>query len=164
VPGSHGPGKHLSAAAIEVVHRIGSDPGRLTRAWAEAAMSELGEEVYTELVAITATAVVLDTFDRVIGNQEASLPESVFGEPARVRPDDVGDVGAWVSQSVSGHTANVSRAVSLVPVSSAAWRTLADSHYSRGAEFMELRWSRALSRPQVELVASRTTALLECFY
>ncbi len=86
------------------------------------------------------------------------------GDPARVRPDDVGDVGAWVAQSVDKALANVSRALSLVPVTNEAWRGLVNSHYSRGHEFLELAWDRALSRVQVEAVAARTTAELDCFY
>ena len=84
--------------------------------------------------------------------------------PARHRPSDVGDVGAWVHQTVGKNRANVSRALSLVPETDAAWRALVDSHYSRGNEFMSLRWSRALTRVQVEAVAARTTAELDCFY
>jgi len=164
VAGAHGPSRHLSATAVDVVHRIASDPGRLSRNWASAAMSELGEEIYTELVAVTGTAVALDSFDRAMGDELAPLPAVVSGDPSRIRPDSVGEVGAWVSQTTGEVRANVSRAVSLVPVSDAAWRQLVNAHYSRGNEFYDMNWSRALNRPQTELVASRVTALLECFY
>ena len=88
---------------------------------------------------------------------------------ARPRPthetiDGVGDVGAWVSQTTGETRANVSRTLSLVPVTNDPWRRLVDSHYSRGAEFQEAVWNRPLSRPQIELVASRTTGINECFY
>jgi hypothetical protein len=36
--------------------------------------------------------------------------------------------------------------------------------YASGDEFWNLTWDRPLSRPQVELVAARTSALNECFY
>jgi hypothetical protein len=124
----------------------------------------LGEETYTELVGVTAIATVLDRFDRAMGRPELPLPEPLDGEPARVRPADVGDVGAWVSQSTGPTRANVTRTLSLVPTTNQAWRQLVDTHYSRGAEFMNLRWEFPLSRPQAELVAARTTALNECFY
>jgi hypothetical protein len=60
--------------------------------------------------------------------------------------------------------ANVSRTLSLVPVTNQAWRQLVDTHYSHGAEFMNLHWDFPLTRPQAELVATRSTALNECFY
>ena len=35
VDGSHAATDQLSAEAMEIVHRVASDPGRLTRAWAD---------------------------------------------------------------------------------------------------------------------------------
>lgn len=164
VDGGHPATAGLSASAMEVVHRTASDPGRLTRTWAEPHIAALGEEAYTELVGVTAIVTVLDRFDRAMGRPQRELPEPIDGEPARIRPDDVGDVGAWVSQSTGPTRANVSRTLSLVPTTNRTWRQLVDSHYSRGAEFTNLRWEFPLSRPQAELVAARTTALNECFY
>lgn len=164
VDGGHEATDDLPAEAVEVVHRIATDPGRLRRAWAEKTIAELGEETYTELVAVTSIATVIDRFDLITTGELRPLPEPVAGDPARVRPDGVGDVGAWVSQAVDKGRANVSRALTLVPRTQGVWRPLVDSHYSRGAEFLDLVWDRALTRPQVELVAARTTALNECFY
>lgn len=164
VTGSHAASDQLPAAAVEVAHRVASDPGRLTRAWAEQQIEELGEEAYTEVVGLAAISSVIDRFHSAIGDEIPTLPTPQPGEPSRVRPDGVGDVGAWVSQSSGPTTANVSRTLSLVPRTNTTWRSLADSHYSRGAEFLDAIWSRALSRPAVELVASRTTTLNECFY
>lgn len=164
VAGSHGATADLSAEAVEVVHRVASDPGRLTRAWADSMIGELGEESYTELVGVTAIVSVLDRFSEAVAGTVPDLPEAKPGEPARLRPDDVGDVGAWVAQSLRQPKANVSRTLSLVPVTNRIWRALVDSHYSRGDEFFEETWDRSLTRPQVELLAARTTALNECFY
>ena len=79
-------------------------------------------------------------------------------------PDDVGDVGAWVAQTTGNTMANVSRSLSLVPQTNRVWVGMVQAMYSRGSEFLDLEWNRALSRPQVELVAARSTAELECFY
>lgn len=164
VDGFHPATELLSEMAVEVVHRVASDPGRLTRSWARKAIAELGEETYTELVAVTAVATVIDTLDYLLGEPVRPLPLPVAGEPGRLRPEGVGDIGAWVSQSLDKQRANVSRALSLVPVTNGTWRSLVSDCYSRGAEFLELEWDRHLSRPQVELTAARTTALNECFY
>lgn len=164
VDGEHGATPELSAAAVDVVHRTASDPGRLTRAWAQERIAELGEETYTELIGVTAIVTVLDRFERAMNRDEQPLPRPIDGEPSRIRPHDVGDVGAWVSQTTGPTRANVSRTLSLVPDTNRSWRTLVDTHYSRGAAFADLRWPFALSRPQTELVAARTTALNECFY
>ena len=60
--------------------------------------------------------------------------------------------------------ANVSRALSLVPRTNATWRALVTESYSRGPEMLELTWERALTRPQIELVAAQVSLLQECFY
>ncbi len=164
VDGTHPASAALEAAAVEVVQRVASDSGRLTRRWADQHIAELGEETYTELVGVTAIVTVIDRFHRAMGRPEVPLPSPVDGPPQRVRPSGVGDVGAWVSQTTGETRANVTRSLSLVPQTNQLWRTLVDSHYSRGPEFMDLSWDRPLSRPQAELVAARTTTLNECFY
>lgn len=164
VDGAHGAVEELPAAAVEVVHRLATDPGRLTKPWAETQIDALGEETYTELIAVTSIAIVIDRFDEALGRTLRPLPEPQSGAPTRERPADVGDVGAWVSQALHKIRANVSRALTLVPETQQVWRSLVDTFYSRGGEFLELEWNRALSRPQVELVAARTTSLNECFY
>ncbi len=165
IPDQHSAGQTLSATAIDVVHRLASDSGRLTRSWADQAMTELGEETYTELVGVSAIASVVDVYAVAVGEVLVEVPGAIStSEPARVRPTTVGEVGAWVSQSIEGSRANVSRSLSLVPTTDRTWRSLVDVLYSRGEEFYELEWDRTLNRAQVELVAARTTSLLECFY
>ena len=164
VPGGHEATAELQAEAVEVIHRVASDPGRLTQVWADEKMTVLGEETYTELVGIAACTAVLDMFAWAMTGDDGQLGDDTAGSPAKERPDDVGDVGAWVSQTTGTGMANVSRSLSLVPVTNRAWVGLVQALYSRGPEFLDLSWDRALSRPQVELVAARTTAELECFY
>jgi len=164
VPGRHAATAELPAEAVEVLHRIASDPGRLTRSWADDVIGALGEERYTELVGIAACTAVLDTFSWAMHDRDMTLGPITAGDPEESRPDGVGDVGAWVAQSTAAGMANVSRSLSLVPATNAAWVGLVQAMYSRGPEFLDLEWDRALSRPQVELVAARTTSELECFY
>ncbi|NNE11385.1 MAG: hypothetical protein HKN41_03985 [Ilumatobacter sp.] len=164
VDGEHGASAHLAADAVEVVHRVASDPGRLVRSWADQRIDALGEEVYTELVGVVAIASVVDRFHDALGVPRPDLPEPADGEPARERPDGLGDAGAWIAQTTQPGLANVARTLSLVPVTNSPWRELVISHYSRGPAMAEPVWDGALSRPQIELVASRTTALNECFY
>lgn len=164
VAGRHRATTTLPAEAVEVVHRVTSDPGRLTRTWADEVMATLGDATYTELVGVAACAATVDMFGSALVDSEPEIGDAASGVPARVRPDDVGDVGAWVAQSTGNTMANVSRSLSLVPQTNRVWVGMVQAMYSRGSEFLDLEWSRALTRPQVELVAARTTAELECFY
>jgi hypothetical protein len=160
----HGPHDVLSDAAVEVIHRVVNDPGRLTRRWADSQIDALGDAVYAELVAVTAIIVAIDMYALSIGASPPALGEPDDGPPARARPAEVGDVGAWIPMTEKKAMANVSRALSLVPRTNTTWRTLVNDSYSRGPQMLVLTWERALSRPQVELIAARVSQLNECFY
>ncbi|MDG2113541.1 MAG: alkylhydroperoxidase-related (seleno)protein [Actinomycetota bacterium] len=167
VQGGHGRapgGDVLPEDAIEAAHRIATDPGRLTRSWVESMCDSLGEEAYVELAAVVATRYAIDGFAASLGVDPRPLPQPGEGTPDRVRPEGVGNVGAFVSQSTDKALANVSRAASLVPDTADIWRGVVNQQYSRGPDFMELVWDRALERPQVELVAATVSKLNECFY
>lgn len=158
-----------TGASATVVDRVANEPGELSIEWAREQMAALGDARegagrYVELVGVTAMAIVIDRFDIAVGAVPVELPPPHDGEPARHWPDGVGDVGAWVPQMIEKRRANVSRALTAAPVTAGQWIALVDAFYSRGAEFNEIVWDRALSRPQVELVAARTTSLHSCFY
>ena len=154
----------LSDAAVEVIHRVVNDSGRLTRRWADSQIAALGDAVYAELVAVTAIIVAIDMCARSIGMPPPALPAPIDGAPARERPAGLGDVGAWIPMTEQKLMANVSRALSLVPRTNTTWRALVNDSYSRGPQMLALTWVRALSRPQVELVAARVSQLNGCFY
>jgi hypothetical protein len=162
--GAHAPEGALPGAAVDVVRRVAEEPRGLTREWADERIAALGDAVYAELVAVTATLVAIDVYARAIGDPRPELHEPVAGEPARERPGDVGDVGAWIPMTEQKLLANVSRALSLVPRSNQTWRMLVNESYSRGPQMMEPTWDRALTRPQIELVAARISQLNQCFY
>ena len=164
VSGEHDSVSNLSAEAVDLVHRLSTDPGRLSKEWASKVIDSITEEAYVELATVVCIQYVIDSFNRCLDLPLRDLPDARAGVPSRVRPDGVGDVGAWVSQSVDKSLANVSRAASLVPATEILWREVVQSHYSRGPQVADLVWERGLSRPQVELLASTVSALNECFY
>ncbi len=164
VSGEHDSISNLPPAAIDFVHRLTTDPGRLSEKWASQVIESITEEAYVELATVISTEYVIDSFARCLGLPLRDLPKAGDGMPNRIRPDGVGDVGAWVSQTIDKSLANVSRAASLVPDTEILWREIVQSHYSRGPQFADLVWDRGLTRPQVELVASTVSALNECFY
>ena len=62
------------------------------------------------------------------------------------------------------HTGNVIRALSLVPDEVRGVKDLLAAHYVPMQRFMDMTFHRSLSRAQMELVASRVSALRSCFY
>jgi len=163
--GRHASVSDLPEAAVEAIHRISSDPGRLSKRWFDALASQgLGDAAYVELVGVVSTLVSIDAFCRAIGvpPHPVSVPEP--GEPTRARPADVADLGAWVAMRSGGHP-NVLRALSLVPAEVANLRELGAVHYVGIDELVSLgAGGRALDRGQMELLAGRVYALRECFY
>ena len=166
VDGTHDSGGVLSEAAVDAVHRITTDPGRLTKGWFEKSLaSGLRDGHYVEIVSVVTTVVSIDSFCQGIGIPLHALPEPIAGEPARERPENVGDRGAWVPM-VGGSLPNVLRAMSLVPPAVVQLGELSKAHYLLPELVRDPRASRegTLDRPQTELIAARVSALRECFY
>ena len=126
--------------------------------------------VLTALAAIFAAEASLidsspvDQFCISVGIDVVPFPEFQPGEPSGERPDDMGDAGGHIQMTVPFRGPNVARSLSLAAEDHLRWRSLVLSMYSRDA-FDEMVWTdRALTRPQVELLAARTSSLNECFY
>ncbi len=155
----------LSPLTREVVRRLAVDAGRITREWATAAIGRMGHGHYVETVALVVQTVPIDMLCDLLGRPRQDLPVPGTGEPSRVVPDGLGQEGAFVPWAVDGWSGpNVARALSFVPEDNSRRMGIVTSMYS-GRHFGEMVWRhRALSRPQVELVAARTSAVNECFY
>jgi hypothetical protein len=180
VSGTHdGPGA-LAATAVDAVHRITTDPGRLTRAWYDGVLAAgLGDAAYVELLGVVVTVLGIDAFCRGIGVPPHALPAPEPGTPSRVRPATARAEGAWVPTIPSGAARgaerdlygdmpgpapNVMRALSLVPDALRTLKDLGAAHYMSTAEMLDFRHGRTIDRGQIELVAGRVSALRECFY
>ncbi len=175
----HASSGELPATAVEAVHQITTDPGRLTHTWFEKCQADgLGDAHYVELVGVVVTVVSIDAFCRGLGVPLHPLPESQAGEPSRRRPTGALPESAWVpmikeSRATgdeadlygSDRTGNVIRALSLVPDEVRGLTDLSAAHYLRPKDMMDLtRGTAGLDRLQVELLAGRVSALNECFY
>ena len=177
VTGNHDSLGDLAPALVEQVHRIATDPGRLTERWCHGLLAEgLDDTRYVEAVSVIATTIAVDTFARGIGAAEAALPEPVAGEPSRHRPASAVLEGSWVPTIPRGaHTGpeadlyaggfvpNVRRAMSLVPDAVRHFFALLSTQYLANLGFGE-ETGRAISRAQIELLAARVSALNRCFY
>ncbi len=126
--------------------------------------AEIGDTSYAETAAIVAQVITVDQFCISLGIDTATLPPAEAGEPSRERPEGMGDAGGHIEMTVPFRGPNVARSLSLAAEDHLRWRGLVLSMYSRDA-FEEMVWTdRALTRPQVELLAARTSSLNECFY
>ena len=178
VEGAHDHEDALPAAAVEAIHRLVTDAGRLSRSWFEKLMAEgLGDAPYVEIVGVVVDLVSIDNFNRALGLAQEPLPTPLPGEPSRYRPDSAVASEAYVpmipergnkgaeADLWGGMTGNVIRAMSLVPDAVRSLKELSGAHYLAMEDVPNPSSNMpALERPQVELVAGRVSALNECFY
>ena len=187
VAGHHDSLGILPERVVEQIHRIVSDPGRLTRTWFQGVIaSGTSDAEYVEIVGVVATIVSIDTFCRAIGLPLHPLPQPVAGVPHRRRPRTAHQRGeAWVpmihpkdlegeldteeervlAKYWGGVLANIRRALSLAPEEAYAWFQLVETQYLPGKWMRDFANEyRAITHAQIELIAGRVSVLNQCFY
>ena len=182
VAGSHRAATGLPADSVEIVHRVVTDPGRLTRSWFDRAMAGgMEDTAFVETVGVAAATVAVDMFCRAIGAPAHPLPEPLPGEPSRRRPAGAKPGPAWVPMLapedvtadescldrvyVSPDPTFIRRALSLVPREASGLFDLVDAQYLPGRLIPDVAARhRAIDRAQMELIAGRVSAVNMCFY
>jgi hypothetical protein len=183
--GDHNTLGALPLAAVEAIHRIRSDSGRLSEGWYRQVLDGgLREERYIELVAIAAIVVAVDTFHAAVGVAPLDLPQPCDGEPTRVRPPGARLDVAWMATLApedrtdedpdlyrehpgprERYGANVHRALSLVPRAMMQWWDMFECMYLTSPTMRSFgREYRAVTHAQMELLAARVAALNRCHY
>ena len=96
VEGTHDSLGQLGEILVELVHRVRSDPGRLSERWYHSIIAGgLSEEQYVEAVSVVGHVVAIDTMARGLGLAPRPLPSPQPGAPARYRPPGAKPGGAW---------------------------------------------------------------------
>ena len=177
--GTHTRVTHLPPVAVEVVHAVMRDASRLTRKWYEARLSDgLSDGQYVEIVGTVVAVVSIDQFCRGVGIPEHPLPLPLPGEPSSYRPRSAGADEAWPAMVPAnnfgtpeadlwpaGQTGNVIRAMSLVPDEVRTLGDLGAVHYLPNDRVSDPVASQgSLTRPQIEVIAAKVSALNDCFY
>ena len=185
IAGTHDTVAALPGPALEAIHRIRTDSGRLGETWYRRLIGpELTEEHYVELVAIVAITVAIDSFRSGAGLSPLDLPLPMPGLPSRTRAERTTPGLAWMPvlmpddwappvpdlyRSIPGPRergrGNIHLALSLVPDAMIAWWDLFEPMYLRSAEMRDFQHEfRAVSHAQIEMLAARTAALNQCIY
>ena len=181
VQGDHDALGHLSDPAVDAIHRIRTDAGRLTERWFLGLLAQdLKDGEYVEIVSVVATVSAIDTFDRAMGLGQRNLPAPADGTQTRRRPGGAKPGMGWldtlVPEDLSGDdpdpfcrfgSYNIQRALSLVPEEVIAFFELDVELYFYERDFPQRAVQieeRALSEAQIELIAARTAALNGCYY
>ena len=168
VSGAHGGSAELAAPIVELIHRLVTDPGRLTRSWFDGVLaSGVNRQAYVEVVSVVTSSVIIDTLHRALGLERPALPAPQPGEPRGEYNRQAVDAGAWLpildAPSVMGSAGlpqvpNIVRALGLVPSAVELFFGTFRPHYALQAIPL------SISQTQAEFVAARVSAINECFY
>ena len=178
VKGTHDSLGELTENWVEVVHRVMSDPGRITHKWVEDMLeSGISDGHYVEIVSVIAHVVAIDTFTSALGSAPHDLPEPAAGAPTRYRPVEARVTDAWVPTIVweeagpneadffTGPGSNIRRAITLVPDEARSFFNIGHHQYWPKEAYHDLTSEhRAISRELVEVIAGRISALNQCTY
>lgn len=152
----------LDPVTTRAVRTVASRPADIRRGWVSDLIDDgLDHAHYVELVGVVSRAVAIDTLLAALALEVEPLPEPLGGEPSH-EIDRRARLGkAWVPM-VGG--ASITQALSLVPAENAELERLHGRLYLTFEEMSNPAINKGLSRPQMELVAARTSAHNECFY
>ena len=179
VSGAHSAATDLPEVLVEVIHRIRTDPGRLTRRFYEEALAgRLTDAEYVETIGVMATVIAIDSFCDAMGIPRHELPAPVSGEPRRRRPAGAKEGLAWVptvapedlTEAEAGmyeglSAVNIHRALSLVPAEVVGFFDMDSVHYLPDGQLRDYGTEyRALSHAQTEFLAGRVSAINRCVY
>ena len=179
VNGTHTSLGDLDDNEVEMIHRIVSDPGRLSKVWYKQKISSgLSEERYIEITGIVAMVMVIDTFTCALGINDHPLPRPQSGTPSYYRSPGARTGAAWIpivepedASDTDGDlypnpkVGYIVRALSALPEIKKQYWSLMDAHYLPGPLiYLYDRDHRAISRPQMEVIAGRVSALHQCLY
>jgi len=180
VGGAHAGSDDLSVETVDAVHRITTDPGRLSRRWYdELTASGVSAEQLVEMTALLAVLTIGDTLSRACGASTLSpLPPAAAGEPSRrmtegtvvdqawvpmVHPDNADGELAMIYGMVeqqAGFVFNVVRSLTAVPDAMRSFIGAFLPNYDTHGPCAD----GTLTRSQMEVLSSTTSSLNDCFY
>lgn len=176
----HQNGSHLPNVAVDAIHRIVTDQTRISQTWvSQLPENGLSTEAYVELTGIVVCVFSIDEFHRALALDLEPLPQPIQGNPSHYRPPQTesgtgfvpmlpkeGLTGPEADLWPNGVSANVIRALSLVPAAVKDWLALGSAQYLSVPDMANLKQQddRSIDRMQMELIAARVSAINECFY
>ena len=158
------PATDVPEAAVEAAQLMGGELGKATERWiVDTIAPAIGYAAYVEIVGLAAQLTAIDTYHRAMGLPLERLPNPRPGSATGQITDSARVRSSWVPTTGRAR-ASVVYALSMVPGEMAGFEDLHGPLYVPVQDMGDLRFSRALDRSQMELVAARTSAINDCFY
>lgn len=154
--------------ALDVAQRLGAHAATITQEWYEQVVTEgLHPLEWVEVVGVVIAALPPVAFARAAGLDLPTLPDAADGRPhgreaTELAPARLNFVPV---AAPADEVAAVVQALSALPDEWDMLWELAGAQYMSDRQMDDPLWNRGtLSRPQMELVASRLAALRDCVF
>ncbi len=166
---------------VDAIHRIVTDSGRITEKWIDTLdQAGFSRGHYVELLSIVVMVFNVDTFHFALGLPLEPLPKADTRPPTGYVPSGLMNGQSWVpmlSKKSAGvaerdlyadvpKATNVLRALSCIPDAVRCQRYMENRYYLEPKYVLRAssNGGRALSRAQIEWIASRVSLQNACFY
>ncbi len=157
----------IAPHVVDAVYRMARHASTLTEDWYRSQIDAgIDPVAYVEIVGVVVAVAAVDGFFRAVGAARPPLPTPVDGAPSGVHPPVEPATLNWVVVAApADRSAAVVQGLSAVPAEFENLERLAAAQYIPMFEMDDQAWNRGtLSRPDMELVAARLSAVRECFY
>ncbi len=172
----------LPDAALRLAREVALGGSTVDREFCREVLADgVTEGAYVEIVGVVSRIANLDVFARGIGLAPRPLGDVTdLSQPSFERPSEAADEGFFtatvpsapaggaLAESLYGKnpTGNILRTLSLVPEEARRLIALVTNQYFPATKLMEFSNSstHALSRAQIEVVATKVSAHNQCFY
>ncbi len=145
-----------------LVWKLTNEAGTIRGDWVDALdVAGISAAEYVEVLGIVSRLAAIDTFCIGLGAPLVHLPEASRLPPTGATARDATIDGAWIPTVGPAWPPS---ALSLVPSEHQAMHDLHAVFYLSMEGMADMDAERGLHRTQMELVASRTSLLNECFY
>lgn len=154
----------MTAVMTDATRRVASEAmsirPEMIEVWSAGGLDRLA---YVELVSVVSRVVAIDSYLAALGLPQKLLPPARPGEPDPFVNAKAEISTGWVP---TVGPAQATASLSALPREAAGAEAVSDALYLSYAGVADLRHDpkRPISRPQMELVASRVSWLNECFY
>ena len=152
----------LSESMIEAARLLSADAASARGPWVDSLYAAgLQPLEYVEILGIVARLNAVDTFLFGIGHDERPLPAPLAGEPSRSTVEGADFNGGWAP---TVGPAGAPSSLTAIEAEKDAMFAIHGAFYLSLPDMASMDIVKDLQRDQLELVASRTSMLNDCFY
>lgn len=160
--GDPAPTGRVSEPAAEAARKMATRAMTARREWVDSLEDRgLPRCAYVEVVGLVSRVEAVDCFEFGVGRPLRALPDPVPGEPTGVVDPRAAMRGAWVPTT---EAPEAPVALSAIPNEHDALHDIHGAFFIRADQILDFGLTKDLIRPQMEIIAARTSMVNDCFY